>query len=281
MKKVLKTVAAAAAASLMLLAVSCNQTGPEPQKDVVKYELKGDVLSVRSVPYVVDSAGNETIEASMNNIYAEFNDFGMITLLQRFNKEGKMVSEEKSLYNERGQILESQIVSADGATVEKTVYVYKRGRLATMTVTDAQDSLKKHEVYKYYGKDSVKAVFSYKEGKTAGRRIMKYDENGFNTENVTYSDKNKVLSSFVLGYDEAGRNVSIESENIFFGDLDSDMTYDENGFRSSLTMKGKQAETVFTFKFRLDSLGNWIERATYKNGSENPIRIERREIEYR
>lgn len=278
--------AAAAMASLLFLASSCNNTpGPAPQPDMVKYELKGNVASVRSIPYTVDSteAGYEIagVEASMNNVYVEFNESGMATRLERYNKEGGLLSTQETAYNPDGQISEVITKTADGIVVERTVYEYRRGRLAEMTTTDERDSLKKHEVYEYFGRDSVIAVFSYKEGKEAGHRVMKYDAVGNNTENVTYSIKDKVLSSFKLEYDEAGRNTAIESENIFFGNLDTRFTYDENGLRTSLLMKGERAETLFTFKLTLDSAGNWIERVTYKDDSLIPLRVDKREIKYR
>ncbi len=273
-------------ASLLFLASSCNNTpGPAPQPDMVKYELKGNVASVRSIPYTVDSteAGYEIagVEASMNNVYVEFNESGMATRLERYNKEGGLLSTQETAYNPDGQISEVITKTADGIVVERTVYEYRRGRLAEMTTTDERDSLKKHEVYEYFGRDSVIAVFSYKEGKEAGHRVMKYDAVGNNTENVTYSIKDKVLSSFKLEYDEAGRNTAIESENIFFGNLDTRFTYDENGLRTSLLMKGERAETLFTFKLTLDSAGNWIERVTYKDDSLIPLRVDKREIKYR
>lgn len=273
-------------ASLLFLASSCNNTpGPAPQPDMVKYELKGNVASVRSIPYTVDSteAGYEIagVEASMNNVYVEFNESGMATRLERYNKEGGLLSTQETAYNPDGQISEVITKTADGIVVERSVYEYRRGRLAEMTTTDERDSLKKHEVYEYFGRDSVIAVFSYKEGKEAGHRVMKYDAVGNNTENITYSIKDKVLSSFKLEYDEAGRNTAIESENIFFGNLDTRFTYDENGLRTSLLMKGERAETLFTFKLTLDSAGNWIERVTYKDDSLIPVRVDKREIKYR
>lgn len=273
-------------ASLLFLASSCNNTpGPAPQPDMVKYELKGNVASVRSIPYTVDSteAGYEIagVEASMNNVYVEFNESGMATRLERYNKEGGLLSTQETAYNPDGQISEVITKTADGIVVERSVYEYRRGRLAEMTTTDERDSLKKHEVYEYFGRDSVIAVFSYKEGKEAGHRVMKYDAVGNNTENVTYSIKDKVLSSFKLEYDEAGRNTAIESENIFFGNLDTRFTYDENGLRTSLLMKGERTETLFTFKLTLDSAGNWIERVTYKDDSLIPLRVDKREIKYR
>lgn len=286
MKNLLKISAAAACVSLAFMAASCNRPFHKPDQDLLKYELKGNVASVRSIPYSVDSVAGgyeiSGVEASMNNIYAEFNEDGMVTRLQRFNRNGDLVSTQENTYNPDGLIAESVITSAAGEPVEKSVYVYRAGRLASLTVTDAEDSLKKYETYKYYGLDSLKATFSYKEGETAGYRIMEYDENGHNTANITYSSKNgKVLSRFDLEYDSLGRSISVKSDNIFFGEMNSEMTYDEEGQRSSLLMDSNRGETLFSFKFKVDSVGNWVERETYRNDEPRPLRVEKREIVYR
>ena len=223
MKNFMKISALSSAIALAFLAVSCGpKSAPVSETDLEKYELKGPVASVRSTSYKVDSTAKKPykvaeVEASSNNVYVEFNDFGMATRLERFNRAGKVVSIQESEYNENGQITRSCITNPEGDVMETTVYKYKRGRLAEMTTTDAQDSLKKHEVYKYYDRDSVVATFSYKEDKTAGRRVSKYDENGYNYATVTYSNKDKVLSEFLMEHDEAGRNIAINSENVFFG----------------------------------------------------------------
>lgn len=287
MKNFMKISALSSAIALAFLAVSCGpKSAPVSETDLEKYELKGPVASVRSTSYKVDSTAKKPykvaeVEASSNNVYVEFNDFGMATRLERFNRAGKVVSIQESEYNENGQITRSCINNPEGDVMETTVYKYKRGRLAEMTTTDAQDSLKKHEVYKYYDRDSVVATFSYKEDKTAGRRVSKYDENGYNYATVTYSNKDKVLSEFLMEHDEAGRNVAINSENVFFGKLDSEIKYNEDGFRSEMLMKGKTAETVFRFEYELDANGNWTKKITYKDDAERPIRIEMRKIEYR
>ena len=218
------------------------------------------MASVRSIPYSVDSVAGgyeiSGVEASMNNICAEFNEDGMVTRLQRFNRNGDLVSTQENTYNPDGLI--ADIYSMD------------------------YDSLKKYETYKYYGLDSLKATFSYKEGETAGYRIMEYDENGHNTANITYSSKNgKVLSRFDLEYDSLGRSVSVKSDNIFFGEMNSEMTYDEGGQRSSLLMVSNRGETLFSFKFKVDSVGNWVERETYRDDEPRPLRVEKREIVYR
>lgn len=287
MKNFMKISALSSAIALAFLAVSCGpKSAPVSETDLEKYELKGPVASVRSTSYKVDSIAKKPykvaeVEVSSNNVYVEFNDFGMATRLERFNRAGKVVSIQESEYNENGQITRSCITNPEGDVMETTVYKYKRGRLAEMTTTDAQDSLKKHEVYKYYDRDSVVATFSYKEDKTAGRRVSKYDENGYNYATVTYSNKDKVLSEFLMEHDEAGRNIAINSENVFFGKLDSEMKYNEDGFRSEMLMKGKSAETVFRFEYELDANGNWTKKITYKDDAERPIRIEMRKIEYR
>ena len=215
------------------------------------------------------------------NIYVEFNKDGNATLLRRFNKEGKEVSEQTSVYNEKGQLLESELVSAAGDLLEKTVNTYKRGRLHSMKVTDGMDSLKKYEVYEYFGNDSIKVYYSFKDEDTpSGYRIMTYDERGNNTGNVMYSLKGKKLSEFRMHYDDMNRRDSVYSESMLFGRIESGIEFGDNGFSSGMTLSGEARTTVIRFEKTLDSAGNWIECLTYQDGSAVPTKIERREIRY-
>lgn len=255
------------------------------ESDMLRYELHGDVASVRSVPYKVDSVqGGYTaseIDPMANNIYAEFNRDGMITLLQRFNREDKPVSVQKSVYDNRGMLRESVLEKNSGEVLEKTVYEYRSGRIAAMTVRDGMDSLKKYEKYDYSDKDSVRVDYSLKEGKPSGHRMLAYDSDGRNTANVIYNVKGMKMSEFRLTYDSLGRRKSIYSDNLFFGKMNSVMTYDDSGMCSELVMEGENNRMVLTFEYVLDGKGNWTEKRTFRNGSAIPVKIEKREIHYR
>ena len=116
MRKYLKLATAVMAVMAALAVVSCNSWSPVQETDASKYELKGDVLSLRSIPYTVDSAAEGfkagEIDPMANNVYIEFNSDGNATLLRRFNRHGDMVSEQRSLYNSKGQLLETETVSS-------------------------------------------------------------------------------------------------------------------------------------------------------------------------
>ena len=146
MKNYLRFATAVAAGLSALAVVSCNSWAPVQETDASKYELRGNVASFRTISYKVDSTADGyragAVDPMSQNIYVEFNKDGNATLLRRFNKEGKEVSEQTSVYNEKGQLLESELVSAAGELLEKTVNTYKRGRLHSMKVTDGMDSLK-------------------------------------------------------------------------------------------------------------------------------------------
>lgn len=285
MKNYLRFATAVAAGLSALAVVSCNSWAPVQETDASKYELRGNVASFRTISYNVDSTADGyragAVDPMSQNIYVEFNKDGNATLLRRFNKEGKEVSEQTSVYNEKGQLLESELVSAAGELLEKTVNTYKRGRLHSMKVTDGMDSLKKYEVYEYFGNDSIKVYYSFKDEDTpSGYRIMTYDERGNNTGNVMYSSKDKKLSEFRMHYDDMNRRDSVYSDNMLFGKLESLMEYNDKGFCSGMTLAGEARATVLRFEHTLDSQGNWTERLTYQDGGTIPTKIERREIKY-
>lgn len=263
---------------------SCSTGTPVTEPDLVRYELKGDVASMRTIPYKVDSVqGGYTateIDPMANNIYVEFNKDGMVTLLRRYNREGMPVSVQTSVYDGNGHIKESILEKESGEVIEKTSYEYKRGKLDYMRVTDGTDSLKKYEQYDYSNKDSMKVEFSLREGKPSGYRMMAYDGSGRNTANVIYNVKGKKLSEFRIYYDSCGRKDSIYSDNLFFGKMSTTMDYDDADMCSEMVMAGENNTMILTFEYVLDDRGNWTEKKTYRDGSSIPVKIEKREIVY-
>lgn len=264
--------------------VSCSTGSPVAEKDLVRYELKGDVASMRTIPYKVDSVQGgykaAEIDPMANNIYVEFNRNGMVTLLRRYNRECVPVSAQTSVYDGNGHIKESILEKESGEVIEKTVYGYKRGKLDYMRVTDGMDSLKKYEEYDYSDRDSLKVLFSLREGKPSGYRMMAYDGSGRNTANVIYNVKGKKLSEFRIYYDSCGRKDSIYSDNLFFGKMSTTMDYDDSDMCSEMVMAGENNTMTLTFEYVLDDRGNWTEKRTYRDGSVLPVKIEKREITY-
>lgn len=285
MKNYLRTTAALSVCLYALVLASCSTSwSPVMETDTDKYELRGDVVSMRSIPYKVDSTEDGyklgELDPMGNNIYVEFNEDGNATLLRRYNRKGKVASMQTSKYDEAGRIQETELVSSSGDLLEKTVYTYRRGRMSTMKVTDGMDSLKKYEEYEYFAPDSVRVYYSFKENRPAGHRIMTYNDCGLLTGNMMYSTNGKMLSEFRMTYDESGRRDSIYSDNMLFGKLSTKMEYDGNGFNSSLTMSGEARTTVLRFDYKLDAHGNWIEKTTWQDDGAIPVKVEKREIEY-
>lgn len=270
----------AAVLLMSLAAVSCGRWAPEQEQDLSKYALKGNVASIRTIPYSVDSLnGTRSIMASPDNKYAEFNREGMTTLLRTFNSKGKQTGETVSEYAPDGRILSSETRGASGELREREVYSYRGGRLYSTLQTDGDDSLRKYEEYEYFAPDSVRIAFSYKEGETAGYRLMIYDVDGNNVRTVTRS-QSRQLSEFNIGYDSMGRRTVMDSDNILFGKLHSEMTYDENDLCSKMLIVGEKSTQTVRFRYELDSLGNWVTREAYHGNASWPDRIDEREIKY-
>ena len=270
-----------AAVLLMSLAdVSCGRWAPEQEQDLSKYALKGNVASIRTIPYSVDSLdGTRSMMTSADNIYAEFNRDGMTTLLRTFNSKGKQTGETVSEYAPDGRILSSETRGASGELREREVYSYRGGRLYSTLQTDGDDSLRKYEEYEYFAPDSVRITFSYKDGKTAGNRLMVYDSEGNNVRTVIRS-LTRQMSEFNIEYDSLGRRSVVDSDNMLFGKLRSEMVYDENGLCVKQLMAGDRGDLTLVFKYRLDSLGNWVVRETYHDNAAWPVKIDEREIKY-
>lgn len=268
----------------LILVSSCQAWSPAPESDLLEYELKGDVASMRNTSYNLDSTADgykvTGIETSMSNFYVEFDSAGRKTLLQRFGKDMRPGVREEYTYNGDGQIETKSVIMSDGAVREKSVYSYVRGRLHSLTVTDGSDSLKKYEKYEYFPKDSIRARLSFRGDTVNGYRVVKFDDKGRNIGIVSYTaDGRKVMSQIDVVYDSLDRRIFTKSNDLFFREMESKMSYNEDGFRSGLEITGRGRTMTYSFTFRTDEAGNWIERTTYRDG--RPLRFEKREIRYR
>lgn len=268
----------------VLLLTSCKAWAPASAPDMLKYELRGDVASMRNTVYRLDSTADgyvaSGIEASANNVYVEFDAAGKLTLLQHFGRDNQIVGEEVYIYNGDGQPATKSVMQADGVLKEKSAYKYRRGRLRSVTVTDGADSLVKYEEYEYFGRDSVKIAFSFSGDTVDGYRIVKYDNMGRDTATVAYTAHgNNVISSINVMYDSLGRRLLVKVEDMLFKEFASRMTYGPEGFCSGVEMTGRAGSTDLGYTFKTDSAGNWTERVTYRDGI--PVRADVREISYR
>lgn len=268
----------------VLLLSSCRAWTPASVPDMLKYELRGDVASMRNIVYRLDSTADgyvaSGIEASMSNVYVEFDAAGRLTLLRHFNRNNQPVGEEVYIYNECGLPVTKSVVQADGTLKEKSGYRYRRGRLHSVTVTDGADSLVKYEEYEYFGRDSVRIAFSFGGDTVNGYRIVKYDNMGRDTSSVTYTARgNSIIGSVSVMYDSLGRRSQVRTDDMFFNEIVSRMSYGADGFCSGLELTGRGRASELTYAFKTDSAGNWTERVTYRDGI--PIRAEVRNISYR
>lgn len=268
----------------VLLVSSCQVWSPAPEPDMLKFELRGNVASVKNTVYRLDSTSDgyvaSEIETSMNNVYLEFDTAGRLTLMQRFNKNNQPGAREVYVYGRDGRLLSKSEILSDGTLKEKSDYRYRRGRLHSLTVTDKEDSLVKYEEYEYFGRDSVRAGFTFNGDTLNGYRVSRYDRLGRNTGIYTYmAGGRRLLSGIDIEYDSLGRRAFVTTDDIFFKKMENRMSYDSNGFCSGQVLSGRGRVTDFRFSFKTDTAGNWIERVTIRDGV--PFRVEVREIHYR
>lgn len=268
----------------VLLVSSCQVWSPAPEPDMLKFELRGNVASVKNTVYRLDSTSDgyvaSEIETSMNNVYLEFDTAGRLTLMQRFNKNNQPGAREVYVYGRDGRLLSKSEILSDGTLKEKSDYSYRRGRLHSLTVTDKEDSLVKYEEYEYFGRDSVRAGFTFNGDTLNGYRVSRYDRLGRNTGIYTYmAGGRRLLSGIDIEYDSLGRRAFVTTDDIFFKKMENRMSYDSNGFCSGQVLSGRGRVTDFRFSFKTDTAGNWIERVTIRDGV--PFRVEVREIHYR
>lgn len=252
---------------------SCQAWSPVPDPDMLKYELRGDVASMKNLVYTLDSTADgyvaSGIEASMNNVCLEFDTAGRLILMQRINKYNQPGVKEVYAYDGDGRLLAKSVVFPDGTLKEKWKYRYRRGRLHSLTVTDGADSLVRYEEYEYFRPDSIRAACTFNGGDTVnGYRTAEYDSLGRNAGVTSYTaGSRRLLSRINIKYDSMGRKSRITSDDMFFKKIDSRISYDADGFcsRQELTGRGGVMELTYIIN-KIDSAGNWTERVTCRNG---------------
>jgi hypothetical protein len=229
----------------------------EIQKDSLQYRLISDFdkngnlvsenwldIGIRNI-YIYDSIGN-LIE---DNLYDEKKSISGFT------------SKKKLIYDEKSNLIEKNTYLPSGFLIEKIVYDY-----------DVNKNNIESKCYKYdfEGKELLQFTDKYK-----------YDKKGNQIERIHYDKFGDNYYTEKYEYDE--NRLMIEEFSDFLKEFQppkKTYIYDEN--KNILKIKHYSSKNVFvkeeTYKYKLDSYGNWILKTHYINGK--PDLIEERKITY-
>lgn len=244
--------------TLICLATSIFSMAQQKKTDIQKENLKGQVKSIKEIPYEAEKQDGKIIKT---NYYNEYNVFK---------------------YDNNGNLIE-KILHRDSITLsDKYIHQYDSKNNLTETIIIDNDGEKSKIIYKYNDKNYLieEKLYSLDDDFSA-YDYYKYDENGNKIEEISYIN-NKLSSKLVYSYNKENLIESIchYSRN---GEKDMKTSYKYND-RNNLIKEytyifsiNDDLEHTYHYK-NYDEKGNWIER--YKHFGNNSYSITERIIEY-
>jgi len=240
--------------------------------------------------------------------------FGEIIQGKRFNGTGQ-VNLFLTKFDDKGNIVESNLYSEAGALIYKSIIKYNSGNLIEHIHYSANDSLAGKTIAKCDSKRNIIESNSYQpDGKIVVRSNFKYDENSNRIEEISeqiddgikqrtsnkFDIKGNIIDSktesypkndsrgwFCIShetkkYDVKGNNIEIVILDCVNGAMNRKtiQKFDDKGNIIEENNYNADGRLMYKYiyKFDYDKKGNWIKKIDYKN--EVPEYITIREIEY-
>ncbi|MCE3225682.1 MAG: hypothetical protein K0S32_233 [Bacteroidetes bacterium] len=280
---------------LYIIAVIFSSCGSKIKPDKTSLQQEGLRGKVKKITQIEKTASYELVNGDTTFIFQNY-----------FSDDSFILS-----YDEKGNSTERISFNSDGTVDEKYIYKFNtEGRLTEIIITDSLDKPKDKCTWKYDSEGNAveKNMFMNDEHKNQ-RLIADYDDNFNVTEQKLYSHSNELCFVYRFEYNEKGYKTqwqvldpedmgifqcnkysyddkgNLITEDIYeFGDeLKSKKIFNYDS-KNNLTREQNKHATKKTFdedlvyKYEFDSIGNWIKKTIYKNGSLSSV-IER-EFEY-
>jgi hypothetical protein len=177
---------------------------------------------------------------------------GKITEEIHFDKGDKLISREKYIYNEYGDKVEWKIIHNDSKSSQKTVYIYDSSRKLIKEISNITTDISSDVSNTYYTYDSK------------GRLTRADFENSFTTRHEFVYDKNDKLKSKIYYNKDGSKDIENFDENgNQTGDESSSFKYDEKNNIIEEIHYYPYGISKFTFEYKYNEQGNWIERKSY------------------
>lgn len=285
---------------IALIAISCNSASFKDFEQDLRYanNLKGNIKSIKTETFEASEIFDVTIKGE-----SATPNFDLSTYLQaiiplnstiEFTKEGKLVLKEikgasfsqsgKIIYDSNWNIVEelftsnrnenitkyeitnnrptsSTFYNDDGDVVNKANYVYDNGLLQEITTTGNDGEVLDRTTFSYADGVETKDVYY-----TSGKLIRTYKTDIFGRHLEILSPGGFLNNKIIIQYD--GKN-PVPTKILTYSDNDLEstliMTLDDLGNIVEIKEIG-EVETIYSYAYKYDKKGNWLERTTYVDG---------------
>lgn len=202
---------------ISFLFIVCSNCFGQKKKnnDLMNYHLKGNVKSLRSVPYHVTNRNGKlqkgaiydelSVDLENHTIY-KFNRLGYIT------KWGYIFGDKTTFTNYTYDSSNNLIKSTNnGSTLwPKTLYVYDSiGNKIEEQNIRSDGSISSKDIFKYNNKSQKILDYSdYNDGKEHFKHTYKYNDEGICTQKDYYGQDGRLKSKCFFKYDSLGQHIS-------------------------------------------------------------------------
>jgi len=258
-------------------------------------ELKGQVKSIKATTYFANEKFDEVIKGDLlswklwrfdakgeSTEYTKFGDFYEETVKfeNKYDSQNRLT--EKDCFNSNGDLAWKRVNKYDNEKITQTIYYNEDGILSEKYLYKYDDNTKKCETWQYDGN---------------GDLIYKWvhDKNGNLLEEYDYFSTGDVSKKTEYEYDNSGtlnRTLIYELLYSLYGSEKFEEEYLYNDKADIIVLKSYDysydddynpvttQKIEYTYKYKYDNKGNWIEKILFKSEAEIAIAIEEREIEY-
>jgi len=202
-------------------------------------------------------------------------------------KEGDMLNKFIYSFNEKGNIIETNLYDPDDNLDGKYSYTYdnNKGNKTEMISYNPDGSKDESCTYKYDSKGNmIEEVWYNTDGKLSKKYRYKYDEKGNQIEMDRYEGRDSLICKDSYKFDDKGERIEWNHYNLSpptDGSLSKKVIfkYDETGNMSveNIYLSDGNFES-YTYKYVYAKKGNWKKETIYKNGL--PQYITERKIKY-
>jgi hypothetical protein len=185
---------------------------------------------------------------------------GKITEEIHFEKGDKLRDRYQYTYNEYGDMVEWKIIHNDRESSEKTVYLYDSNRKLIKEIKSINSDGTSDISHSFYTYDSQ------------GRLIRADFENSFTTRHEYIYDKNGKLKTKIYYNNDGLKDIeNYDEKGNIKGDMNNSFKYDEKYNIIEEIHVYPYGVSKFTFEYKYDEYGNWIERKTYFSESKSVL----------
>lgn len=240
--------------TLLIILLACISCSENQSNDLKEYNLKGDVISVKSKKYRAIEKFGEVEKgevASRNDDYRLDADFANVHHI--FNDQGRIIS--TTLFDKNGDI-DVKI------TIEDTIanFYSPGGRLMIRAISDDYDLPKEINVYDFDGDLRSKVLSTYDE-KQNPLETKEYDESGalMSQSTYTYNENDLIKNEEIMKVENKrvgySRRKTKDTINSIFT-----YTYNAHNDVAEITLERENKELSKTYTYTYDDQDNWIQR---------------------